>query len=74
MLAYKIALYKNNFVPVMIFDEIDSGISGSVSTSVGRKLAKLSKLGQILIITYQLQVAVFANRHYLVTKHEAAAG
>ncbi|MDJ1257838.1 MAG: DNA repair protein RecN [Candidatus Midichloria sp.] len=73
MLACKIALYKNNFVPVMIFDEIDSGISGSVSTSVGRKLAELSKLGQILIVTHQPQVAVFANRHYLVTKQEAIA-
>ncbi|WHQ46424.1 MAG: hypothetical protein MTP17_02830 [Candidatus Midichloria sp.] len=74
MLACKIALYKNNFVPVMTFNEIDFRISGSVPTSVGRKLSKLSELGQILIVTHQPQVAVLANRHYLVTKQEIIQG
>jgi len=71
MLACKIAMYKSDFVSVMIFDEIDSGISGSVSTSVGKKLCELSKLGQILIVTHQPQVAVFADHHYLVIKKES---
>ena len=68
MLACKIVMNTHTVIPVMIFDEIDSGISGAVSTSVGRKLRMLSKLGQVLIVTHQPQVAVFADHHYLVTK------
>ena len=68
MLACKIVMSKHRVIPVMIFDEIDSGISGAVSTSVGRKLLMFSKLSQVLIVTHQPQVAVFADHHYLVTK------
>lgn len=51
-----------------IFDEIDTGISGSVSTMVGRKLKQLSQKNQLIVITHQPQVAVFADSHFVVYK------
>lgn len=52
----------------MIFDEIDSGIGGRVAESVGRRLKALAKIGQVLCVTHQPQIARFADAHYLVQK------
>jgi DNA repair protein RecN (Recombination protein N) len=68
MLACKVVLQNSNLLSTMIFDEIDSGISGSVSSSVGRKLLEISKDTQVLLVTHQPQVAIFANHHYVVNK------
>ena len=55
-------------VETLIFDEVDTGISGSVAETVGRKLAHLGKRQQTLCITHLPQIAAFAEHHYSVTK------
>ena len=56
----------------LVFDEIDSGIGGRAAEAVGRKLKSLAQSGQVICITHLPQVAVFADHHYLIEKHEAA--
>ncbi len=67
LLALK-AVCSDNRDTLFIFDEIDTGISGATSTAVGKKLAQISSNNQLIIITHQPQIAVFANSHFLVTK------
>lgn len=70
MLALKSILAKEQSLPVMIFDEIDTGISGEVSEKVGRVMRTLSEHCQIVAITHQPQIASQALHHYKVAKHE----
>ena len=70
MLALKSILAKEQSLPVMIFDEIDTGISGEVSEKVGRAMRKLSDHCQIIAITHQPQIASQAHHHYKVDKQE----
>lgn len=52
----------------MVFDEVDSGIGGAVSTAVGERLRKLGKGRQVLIVTHSPQVAALGNDHFIVRK------
>lgn len=70
MLALKSILAREQSLPVMIFDEIDTGISGEVSEKVGRTMRKLSELCQIIVITHQPQIASQAHQHFRVEKTE----
>ena len=70
MLALKSILAKEQNLPVMIFDEIDTGISGEVSEKVGRAMRTLSAQCQIIAITHQPQIASQAHHHYKVAKIE----
>ena len=70
MLSLKSILAKEYHLPVMIFDEIDTGISGKISEKVGREMRKLSELCQIVAITHQPQIASQAHKHYRVEKME----
>lgn len=70
MLALKTVLALDDDMPVMIFDEIDTGISGQVSEMVGKAMKKLSKHCQILAITHQPQIAAQADHHYRVEKYD----
>ena len=70
MLALKTVFSEKDLVSTMIFDEIDSGIGGSVAAAVGRHLADLSNAKQILCITHIASIAALADRHILVSKHE----
>lgn len=70
MLALKSILAKEQSLPVMIFDEIDTGISGEVSEKVGKAMRKLSDHCQIIAITHQPQIASQAHHHYKVEKRE----
>ncbi len=70
MLALKSILAKEQSLPVMIFDEIDTGISGEISERVGQSMRKLSARCQIVAITHQPQIASQAHRHYKVEKTE----
>lgn len=70
MLSLKSILAKEHHLPVMIFDEIDNGISGQISEKVGREMRKLSKYCQIIAITHQPQIASQAHKHYRVQKIE----
>ena len=68
MLALKSVLAKTEALPVLIFDEIDSGISGRIAQKVGKALEDLSKNHQIIAITHLPQIAGNANHHYSVNK------
>lgn len=70
MLSLKSILAKEHHLPVMIFDEIDTGISGNISEKVGREMRKLSEFCQIVAITHQPQIASQAHKHYRVQKVE----
>ncbi|WP_372635545.1 DNA repair protein RecN [Fodinibius sp.] len=71
MLALKSIIAREQSLPVMIFDEIDTGISGEISEKVGRTMRRLSKKCQIIAITHQPQIASQAHRHYKVRKVES---
>ncbi len=68
MLAIKMALQTNDIVSTLIFDEIDSGISGSVAEQVGNTIEDLSNSHQILCITHLSQIAGKGEHHYKVQK------
>ncbi|MFC1562308.1 DNA repair protein RecN [candidate division KSB1 bacterium] len=70
MLAMKSALMKADRVPVLIFDEIDTGISGRIAAAVGRELKNLAVYHQLLCITHLPQIACMADRHFSVEKRE----
>jgi len=70
MLALKSTLAKQQSLPVMIFDEIDTGISGNVSEKVGKTMRTLAGVCQIIAITHQPQIASQAHKHYRVQKVE----
>jgi DNA repair protein RecN (Recombination protein N) len=61
---------RKNRIRTLVFDEIDSGIGGSVAEAVGRRLKKLSGASQVLCVTHLAQVAGFADHHYFVEKRE----
>jgi DNA repair protein RecN (Recombination protein N) len=69
MLALKMVLHKSNQVPTLIFDEIDAGISGKAALVVSQKLAKLSKISQILCITHLPVVAAMSDQHLWIEKY-----
>ena len=68
LLAIKVATIGIKSTDTIIFDEIDTGVSGATSHSIGKKLSSLSKSVQIIVITHQPQVAAFSNSHFKVTK------
>lgn len=68
MLSIKSALADIDEIPTMIFDEIDTGISGAVAGAAGKKMHMLSKNHQIICITHQAQIAACADRHFFVSK------
>ena len=70
MLALKVVLSKVNSVPTMIFDEIDTGISGAVAEAVGERLKKLGQSLQVLVVTHHAQVASKGNYHLKVRKEQ----
>jgi DNA repair protein RecN (Recombination protein N) len=68
MLALKSVLAEKDKMPILVFDEIDSGISGKVAQIVGKKISELSRYHQIICITHLPQIAAFADSHYKVDK------
>ncbi len=72
ILAMKVVLADADSVSTMIFDEIDTGVSGSTSQKIAQKLKTLAKEKQVFVITHSPQIAAFADCHYLVEKREEA--
>ena len=68
MLAFKKTAGANDNIPTMIFDEIDSGISGVTASIVGRNLLELSTSHQIICITHLPQIAAFGQTNYRISK------
>lgn len=73
MLALKVVFQATNGIETIIFDEIDTGVSGKVALAIGAKMKALSKNYQVLCITHLASVAVYANTHYLVNKKASAS-
>ncbi len=71
MLSFKSVLADLDGIPTMVFDEIDSGISGQVGTAVAVKMRQIADSHQVLCITHLPQIAAYANRQYLVFKEES---
>ncbi len=70
MLALRSVLDDKDGVCTVIFDEIDSGVSGKTSRKIGLKLYEAAKNAQILCVTHSAQIASLADVHYLITKCE----
>lgn len=68
MLALKCVFAEKDMIPSLIFDEIDTGISGAVAQRVGEKMYQLSRTHQILCITHLPQIAVLSDHHYFISK------
>ncbi|NLB61264.1 MAG: DNA repair protein RecN [Clostridiales bacterium] len=73
MLALKSVLANCEDISLMIFDEIDTGISGNTAMVVGEKMHSISKNKQIIAITHLPQIAAFSDYHYSVTKLQTAS-
>lgn len=71
MLAFKTILANIDSIPTLIFDEIDSGISGRTAQVIGERLYYISNSHQIICITHLPQIASMANHHYLIEKTES---
>jgi DNA repair protein RecN len=68
MLALKSVMADTDEIPTMIFDEVDTGISGRTAQMVAEKMALLSAKRQIIAITHLAQIAAMADNHYLIEK------
>ena len=69
MLAIKTVLSGKDKVDTLIFDEVDTGISGAAANKVGQKLKQVSRDRQVLCITHLAQMAALADHHLLISKH-----
>lgn len=72
MLALEVVLGQGSTSPTYIFDEVDAGIGGRTATEVGRRLAKLARHKQVIVVTHLPQVAAFAAQHLVVNKEGAS--
>ena len=70
LLALKVSLVQQTSGLALIFDEIDTGISGAIAEIVGKKLHALGKRHQTLCVTHLAQIAAYADHHYLVKKYQ----
>lgn len=68
MLALKVVLAGSQDRAVLIFDEVDSGISGATANAVGERLARLAKSAQVMVVTHAPQVAARGDHHWRVSK------
>jgi DNA repair protein RecN (Recombination protein N) len=68
MLALKVVMAKASAVPVLVFDEVDSGIGGATADAVGERLARLAESQQVLVVTHSPQVAARGANHWQVRK------
>jgi DNA repair protein RecN (Recombination protein N) len=68
MLAVEVVFAGTDAVPVMVFDEVDAGVGGKAAVEVGRRLARLARDHQVIVVTHLPQVAAFADTHLQVVK------
>jgi DNA repair protein RecN (Recombination protein N) len=70
MLAVEVVFAGADPVPTLVFDEVDAGVGGRAAVEVGRRLARLARTSQVLIVTHLPQVAAFADRHVVMEKSD----
>jgi DNA repair protein RecN (Recombination protein N) len=68
MLAIEVGLAGTDPVPTMVFDEVDAGVGGRAAVEIGRRLARLARDHQVIVVTHLAQVASFGDRHLVVDK------
>ncbi|WP_380176676.1 DNA repair protein RecN [Kineococcus sp. DHX-1] len=68
MLALEVVLAGADPVPTMVFDEVDAGVGGRAAVEIGRRLARLARSTQVVVVTHLAQVAAFADSHLTVVK------
>ena len=68
MLGLEVVLARNEQAPTFIFDEVDAGVGGAAAIEIGRRLARLAKQAQVIVVTHLAQVAAFADHHLRVVK------
>ena len=68
MLALEVVLSHADPVPTLVFDEVDAGVGGRAAVEVGRRLARLARSHQVIVVTHLPQVAAYADRHMVVNK------
>jgi DNA repair protein RecN (Recombination protein N) len=68
MLAIEVVFAGADPVPVMVFDEVDAGVGGQAAGEIGRRLARLARDHQVVVVTHLAQVAAFADTHLVVDK------
>lgn len=69
MLAIKNVIAEKEDIPTMIFDEVDTGVSGRAAQKIGVKLRQVSKMRQVICVTHLSQIAVMADNHLLIEKN-----
>jgi DNA repair protein RecN (Recombination protein N) len=74
MLAVEVVLADSDPLPTMVFDEIDAGIGGRAAVEVGRRLARLGRTRQVIVVTHLAQVAAFATHHLVVDRGTLGEG
>ncbi|HEY8730181.1 MAG TPA: DNA repair protein RecN, partial [Acidothermaceae bacterium] len=70
MLAVEVVFAGADPVPTFVFDEVDAGVGGRAAVEVGRRLARLARVAQVIVVTHLPQVAAFADRHLVVVKSD----
>ncbi len=68
MLGLEVVLGAVDPVPTFVFDEVDAGVGGRAALGIGRRLARLARTSQVLVVTHLPQVAAFADQHLMVRK------
>jgi DNA repair protein RecN (Recombination protein N) len=68
MLAIEVVFAGAGGPPTLVFDEVDAGVGGQAAVEIGRRLARLARTHQVLVVTHLPQVAAFADRHLVVAK------
>ncbi|HEX8498705.1 MAG TPA: DNA repair protein RecN [Actinomycetales bacterium] len=70
MLGLEVVLAGADPVPTFVFDEVDAGVGGRAAVEIGRRLARLARASQVVVVTHLPQVAAYADRHLLVLKSD----
>jgi DNA repair protein RecN (Recombination protein N) len=68
MLAIEVVFAGADPVPTFVFDEVDAGVGGKAAVEIGRRLARLARMAQVIVVTHLPQVAAFADNHLVVAK------
>ena len=74
MLAVEVVFAGVGGVPTFVFDEVDAGVGGRAAVEIGRRLARLARTAQVVVVTHLPQVAAFADRHYCRTQGQRRIG
>ncbi|MGH3275922.1 MAG: DNA repair protein RecN, partial [Streptosporangiaceae bacterium] len=73
MLAIEVVFAGADPVPTFVFDEVDAGVGGKAAVEIGRRLARLARRAQVIVVNHLPQVAAFADTHLVVEKSDSGA-